>query len=73
MPSQTAIRRLPWTCRWGVFGGEVNVREDTPVGFTFWSCRHRQLNPARPLMRGSCEDCPWWEAAEWLDEREIQP
>lgn len=70
MQAQQRIRRVPWTCRWGVFGGSVSVRQHMPRGFNFWRCQHPQMDPAEPLGRDTCEECPWWEAVDRLERRE---
>lgn len=62
MDTQT-LRHVPWTCRWGQFGGPVAPSGLTP-GFLFWMCARPQ-DPAGPraLDPGSCENCPYWESA----------
>jgi hypothetical protein len=69
MPLQPALRHVPWTCRWGRFGGPVDPSARTNRGFAFWVCVHPQAEPHRLLDRGSCEGCPWWEAMEKFDEQ----
>jgi hypothetical protein len=53
------VRRVPWTCRWGRFGGPVPVQ--TVYRATFWSCLH----PSRPtespwVDEPICEACACW-------------
>jgi hypothetical protein len=68
MPLTLSLRRVPWTCRWGRFGGPVEPRDTTPHGFVFWFCMHPDLPAGRLLDRGSCELCPMWEPAAEFDE-----
>jgi hypothetical protein len=68
MPLRLQLRHVPWTCRWGRFGGPVQPSASTFRGFVFWVCLHPQAEPHRLLDRGSCEGCPWWEANEKFDE-----
>jgi hypothetical protein len=51
---------VPWTCRWGSFGGPVTATHHTPSGFVFWVCTHEACGG--PLQRETCEGCPHWEA-----------
>lgn len=60
MTATTALRRVPWTCRWGSFGGPITASTQTPSGFVFWVCTHQER--AGALRRNSCESCPYWEA-----------
>lgn len=63
-----ALRRVPWTCRWGRFGGPVDGPVPPEHGFVFWVCVHPERSQRRLLSRGSCEDCPRWEPARRLEE-----
>ena len=67
MTTTTAIRRVPWTCRWGSFGGPVVPTEQTPSGFVFWVCTHQACRGA--LERQTCEACPFWEPIGRTAER----
>lgn len=59
-----SLKRVPWTCKWGQFGGPVPPL-DTPVaGFVFWMCGHPGEPAPRPLTRDSCGMCPNWELPE---------
>lgn len=58
-----SLRRVPWTCRWGRFGGPVQASGAAAPGFVFWVCGHPEETAGpRPLGRGACENCPRWEA-----------
>jgi hypothetical protein len=58
------LRRVPWTCRWGHFGGPVVPAGGLTPGFVFWMCDRPQDPPGpRALDVGTCENCPYWEAA----------
>jgi hypothetical protein len=56
-----AVKRVPWTCKWGRFGGPVRPLEATAAGFVFWMCSHPNEPAPQPLPRGCCEQCPFWE------------
>ena len=59
----TAIRRVPWTCRWGRFGVAVDDTGLTPrLDDVFWAC-HRPVEEIRRTTHGECEHCLHWEAA----------
>jgi hypothetical protein len=69
MSLQPTLRHVPWTCRWGRFGGPIDSA-GTPVrGFVFWLCGHPDAPAGRLLDRGSCEACTNWEAADEFVER----
>jgi hypothetical protein len=68
MPMSLSVRQVPWTCRWGRFGGPVEQPGSGAAGFVFWVCAHPEISP-RLLERGSCEHCPHWEPAEGYDRR----
>jgi len=57
--TRAIMRRVPWTCRWGRFGGQIDKRK-TARGFVFWTCTNADGEP-RVLARDECEDCPFWE------------
>jgi hypothetical protein len=62
---QTSVKHVPWTCRWGRFGGPMDVTSVARnPGFVFWICGHPAADGPRPLDRDSCERCPDWEPAE---------
>jgi hypothetical protein len=67
MAKALAVRRVPWTCKWGRFGGPVRPLETTVAGFVFWTCDHPNEPVPRPLDRGSCDQCPYWEMPEDAD------
>lgn len=67
MPKAQTLRRVPWTCRWGRFGGPVPPLETGTPGFVFWMCGHPDEPTPRPLTRGSCEACPNWDMPEEAD------
>jgi hypothetical protein len=61
MNAQT-LRHVPWTCRWGHFGGPVIPAPGVTPGFVFWVCERPQDPPGpRPLDHDSCQNCPYWE------------
>jgi hypothetical protein len=63
MATAQSLRRVPWTCRWGRFGGPVKAAGVATQGFVFWVCGHpHETGAPRPLDRGACESCPRWEA-----------
>lgn len=66
MPVTQTLRHVPWTCRWGQFGGPVNMGVGLTPGFVFWMCNRpgERLGP-KPLGPGNCERCEHWEAIEW--------
>ena len=67
MPQQS-LRHVPWTCRWGRFGGPVEPPGQATHGFVFWVCTHpMQDHPSVPA-RGACEACEWWEPGEQYQE-----
>jgi hypothetical protein len=53
-------RRVPWTCAWGRFD---NRALRGPSGERcFWQClRGATFNAGRPLQKGDCDTCPYWE------------
>ena len=59
-----SLRHVPWTCRWGRFGGPVDAPAGMGPGFVFWVCAHPGEGGLRPLDRDSCERCPDWEPSE---------
>jgi hypothetical protein len=63
MGNAPTLRKVPWTCKWGQFGGPVSQPEAAIPGFVFWMCAHPSVTAATrgPLTRGSCEQCPDWE------------
>ena len=61
-----SIRHVPWTCRWGRFGGPVMVAEKGTPGFLFWVCGHPDSQAHRALDRQTCRECHRWEPAEIL-------
>ena len=56
-----AVRRVPWTCQWGRFGGPVPALQVEVRGFVFWMCGHPDEPTPQPLTRGSCEQCSRWK------------
>lgn len=66
MSTLQSLRRVPWTCKWGRFGGPVPSAEPLPPGFVFWVCARPQEHQGvvRLLTRGTCERCPEWEACD---------
>lgn len=64
MVNTQTLRHVPWTCRWGQFGGPVVPAAGLTPGFVFWICdRPQDLPEPCPLDRGTCENCPYWEPA----------
>jgi hypothetical protein len=61
MPDTQTVKRVPWTCKWGRFGGPVRPLETDKHGFVFWMCGHPDEPEPRPLTRGSCESCRLWD------------
>lgn len=68
MPNSQTVKHVPWTCKWGRFGGPVQPPERVVSGFVFWMCDHPAEASPRPLTRGSCDSCPRWERAEGTDD-----
>jgi hypothetical protein len=67
MTTATIIRRVPWTCRWGRFGGPVPATPAAPApGFVFWVCAHPESNGPKVLDHGSCDECVRWEPLDEL-------
>jgi hypothetical protein len=64
MSVNQTLRRVPWTCCWGRFGGPVHAREDVAPGFLFWVCGHPQAGAPRLLDRDSCTRCDRWEPVD---------
>ncbi len=64
MPTAQTVKRVPWTCKWGRFGGPVESRDAEMPGFVFWMCGYPAERGPQPLARGSCESCPNWQAPE---------
>ncbi len=65
MPTtENAVRRTPWTCKWGRFGGPVNARDEVSPGFAFWVCGRPQGTAPRLLGRDDCVKCDRWESCE---------
>jgi hypothetical protein len=65
MPEFQSIRHVPWTCKWGRFGGPVDNPAVPAQGFVFWTCGHPEIGDVQAaLARGSCENCPKWEPVE---------
>jgi len=67
MAKVQTLRKVPWTCRWGQFGGPVNPADMAIPGFVFWMCAYPAEASPRPLARGSCEVCPNWEPDDRRD------
>jgi myo-inositol catabolism protein IolC len=66
MATTQTLRHVPWTCRWGQFGGAISPAAGLIPGFVFWVCDRPQHPPGpRPLNRNTCETCVHWEAIEW--------
>jgi hypothetical protein len=66
MPTAQTLRRVPWTCRWGQFGGPVTPAGPPVSTAVFWVCDRPQGRAGpRPLHRSACEECPNWEPIEW--------
>ena len=61
------LRRVPWTCTWGRFGGPIDAARAPAPGFVFWVCGHPDTNGAGLLDRSTCETCPRWETARVLE------
>ena len=62
MTTSQVLRRVPWTCRWGRFGGPVPPMHMCVPGFVFWTCECPRLEADSRLPgRGACEHCPDWE------------
>jgi hypothetical protein len=61
---QTTLKRVPWTCRWGHFGGPLDATIPRDFGFVFWVCARPDTDLPRILNRDSCEDCARWEPSE---------
>ena len=60
MDAIESIRHVPWTCRWGSFGGPVDPHPGAAPGFLFWVCEH-PTQPAPPRWRprsGGVRRCP---------------
>ena len=57
----TTWRRVPWTCIWGTF--DSRGLRLTPSGERcFWQCvRDGLFNAPRPLQKGDCDACPYWQ------------
>jgi hypothetical protein len=66
MDSLLSIKHVPWTCRWGHFGGPVDSNDSSAPGFVFWVCGHPQTMGPKMLGRDSCETCTLWEPIESL-------
>lgn len=64
METTQMLRHVPWTCRWGRFGGPVDSPAGNAPGFVFWVCGHPDKKGPKLLDRGSCEVCSLWEANE---------
>jgi hypothetical protein len=65
--TSTAIRRVPWTCRWGRFGVAVEHTASFPrVDDVFWTC-HQPADALRLTKRGECDRCPQWEPQRTVD------
>lgn len=60
MPTIHTIRKVPWTCRWGRFGGPVTEAGTVAPGFLFWVCGHPTAGAPKLLGRDTCEACAWW-------------
>lgn len=67
MAHTQTVRHVPWTCKWGRFGGPVSHAETSVRGFVFWTCGHPEEPEPRPLTRGSCDTCTKWELREDSD------
>jgi hypothetical protein len=67
-PNTERLRRVPWTCQWGHFGGTTET--GTTCGPTEgpndprrspWVCLHPTVcSTASGLRPGDCEACPFW-------------
>lgn len=66
MDSLRTIRHVPWTCRWGRFGGPVDSNDSSAPGFVFWVCGHPETMGPKVLGRDLCETCARWEPLESL-------
>ena len=67
MLTRATLRRVPWTCKWGRFGGPMRSKDAS--GFVFWTCGLLQeRSEPRPLGRDTCERCPDWEPRETAAE-----
>lgn len=64
MMTSSPVRRVPWTCKWGRFGGPVNARDEVAPGFVFWICGHPDADGPRLLGRDECDGCRRWTAPE---------
>jgi hypothetical protein len=54
-------RRVPWTCFWGSFDSR-GLRLGPSGERCFWQCfRGGLFNAMRPLQKGDCEVCPYWQ------------
>ena len=64
------LRRVPWTCEWGQFGGTLPISGSTgepqaqrPREWTPWRCLHPRVGlPDNCLHKGDCDNCPFWNA-----------
>jgi hypothetical protein len=58
------IRHVPWTCRWGRFGGKAESGRASESDNLVWICCHPELCPVpRIVVTGECEACRYWEAS----------
>lgn len=71
MTTPHTLRREPWTCKWGRFGGPIEATIHEAPGFVFWTCAHPEEQPPRPLNRGTCEQCPRWEVMAGSEEPQV--
>jgi len=63
METVLSLRHVPWTCRWGRFGGPIEAPAAAP-GFVFWVCGHPDRKGPMLLDRGTCDACPMGEPKE---------
>ncbi|HXW08267.1 MAG TPA: hypothetical protein VD833_23755 [Vicinamibacterales bacterium] len=63
LQSSQSLRHVPWTCKWGRFGGPIETAIESAHGFVFWRCANPMLSHPNVLQRGMCEACRLWEAA----------
>ena len=56
----TIWRRVPWTCFWGCFDGQA-LTLGVSGERCFWYC-HREVDTPRPVLKGECEKCAYWQS-----------
>jgi hypothetical protein len=58
------ISHVPWTCRWGRFGGKVESSRRSGSNDLIWNCCHPELCAVqRIVLVDECEACRYWEAS----------